>query len=259
MLIGDSEQYLKVAFDTEAELEQFVQDNYELLFGSASIYVPQQRITTSGGKATIPDAVVVDLESGRWYVVEVELARHGTWEHIAPQVSKQLAAVSNAATQESIVTEALAAVRESEDLKEALSEFGIKEFGLHGRIAEILKSLPTVAIPIDKIPDDLEEWAETSFGGGKALRRVMTAGLLSPGQQLSMEYGPKGKPKQTFYATVREDGLEIDGKVYSPSYAATYCMRKIGSSRKTANGWVHWRTEDGKFINELFKMATPEE
>lgn len=303
MLIGESDQYLKVAFDTEAELEQFVQDNYELLFGSASIYVPQRRITTSGGKTTIPDAVVVDLESARWYVVEVELARHGTWEHIAPQVSKQLAAVSNTATQESIVTEALAAVRESEDLKEALSEFGIEEFGLHGRIAGILKSLPTVAIPIDKIPDDLEEWAgtlrhdvqiqviekyandagrilysvpaeaepkvttggvlkpvpETSFGGGKALRRVMVAGLLSPGQQLSMEYGPKGKPKQTFYATVREDGLEIDGKVYSPSYAATYCMRKIGSSRKTANGWMHWRTEDGRFINELFKLVTPEE
>lgn len=303
MLVGDREQYLRIAFENEAELERFVQENYELLFGSASIYVPQRRISTAGGKATVPDAVVIDLENSRWYVVEVELAKHGTWEHIAPQVSKQLAAVSNPATQESIVTTALDAVRASENLREALSEFGIEEFSLHGAIAEILKQLPTVAIPIDEVPDDLQEWAdtlrhvvqiqaiekyvndegrvlfsvpaevtprlstaqglvsvpETSFGGGKALKRVMDKGLLVPGQKLHMIYGPRGQDKQTFHAVVREDGLEIDGRVFSPSYAAFYCMRKAGSDRKSANGWMHWRTEDGSLINELYRRAAETE
>jgi hypothetical protein len=70
-----------------------------------------------------------------------------------------------------------------------------------------------------------------------------------------MEYGPRGKPKTRFSATVREDGLEIEGRTYSPSYAVVACMQKAGSDRKTANGWIHWRTEDGVLINDIYKQV----
>ncbi len=300
MLIGENEQYLRVAFDNEAEIEKIVQENYELLFGSTALYIPQTRIQTTGGKGTIPDAVVIDLEHARWFMVEVELSHHGTWDHIAPQVSKQLAAVNNEATRERILKQALDIVSTSDEIKEALVELGIGEIDIHGRISDILKDLPIVAIPIDEVAIDLEGWArtlkhnvriwkiekyveydsgnilysipdenpptidtseeiesipETQFQGGKLLKLVLDAGLLEPGQRLWMDYGPRGKEKTKFEAIVREDGFEVGGRVYSPSYAAVACIQKAGSQRKHANGWRHWRTESGTVISELYQKA----
>jgi hypothetical protein len=93
MLVGPKYRFTKVAFENEAEIEKVVNDNSELLFGAYSIFLPKAKITTIGGKGTIPDGIVIDLESKEWYVVEAERASHGTWEHIAPQVSKQLTGV----------------------------------------------------------------------------------------------------------------------------------------------------------------------
>jgi hypothetical protein len=74
------------------------------------------------------------------------------------------------------------------------------------------------------------------------------------GETLTMEYGPLGQKKQKFSSVVREDGLEVDGKVYSPSYAAVACIQKTGSERRTANGWMMWRNTQGKLINDLYKQ-----
>jgi hypothetical protein len=51
-------------------------------------------------------------------------------------------------------------------------------------------------------------------------------------QAIFLEYGPRGKPKQTFEGTIKKEGIGVDGKVYSPSYAAVYCIQKAGSPRK---------------------------
>jgi hypothetical protein len=95
MLINDSQQLVKTSFDGEAEIESVVQKYAEQLFGSSIIYLPQTRISTLGGKNTIPDAIVIDIQSEEWFIVEAERAVHGTWEHIAPQVSRQLASAWN--------------------------------------------------------------------------------------------------------------------------------------------------------------------
>jgi len=301
MLIGQSQKFLRIAFDDEAEIEKVVADNNELLFGASTVFLQQQRINTVGGKATLPDAIVIDLENNQWYIVEVERAAHGTWEHIAPQVSKQLAAIANEDTRDLLLKLALEEVSSNETLKEALKELGIEEISVHGRIDDILKKRPIVAIPIDEIPPDLTDWtatlkhqvkiwlvekySETSTGqvlysmpdefapsldtgdeagpvsatrssGGIAFRKVLRAGLLEIGQELWMEYGPRGQAKKKYTSLVREDGLEVDGKVYSPSYAVVACMKKAGSDRSTANGWTQWKTDEGIVIDELYKKLS---
>ena len=288
MLVGDDVQYVKASFNDEAEIEQVVQDHAELLFGSVSIYLPKRKITTIGGAGSIPDGFVIDLENDQWYVVEVERGAHGTWTHIAPQVSKQLAAVAHEKTREQILTLALEQIEESPRLRGMLREIGLRDIAVHGRIQAILKELPTIAIPIDEVPADLLEWAETlrnevriweiqkfiredtdellyllpedatptvittglgeapasTRRGGNLFQRVLQGSLLEIGETLYMEYGPRGEKKQKFEARVQPDGLEVDGKTFSPSYAAVHCIRKAGSDRRTANGWIIWRKLD---------------
>ncbi len=70
-------------------------NNYVLLFGNYSIYLSQKKIKTSEGFASIPDAVVLNFKERVWYIVEVELANHGVWSHIVPQVTKQIVAIEN--------------------------------------------------------------------------------------------------------------------------------------------------------------------
>lgn len=299
MLVGKNEQYLKVAFDSEAEIEAVVAENADLLFGPNSVYLPQKRISTAGGAGTIPDAVVVDLGARQWYIVEVERESHGTWRHIAPQVSKQLAAARRSEMRKELVVSSLRQIQDSDALMESVEELGVSHINLHALVEEILEKPPLVVIPIDGVPDDLKAWAatlknevliweiekylqpetnkilyslpkepsratgqspadmsqtsETTSGGGTLFRQLLEAGILVPGQRLLMKYGPRGQPRKDYEATVAEDGLDIDGRVYSPSYAAVACMKKAGSDRRTANGWLRWRTEDGRLLNDIWQ------
>jgi hypothetical protein len=303
MLVGSGSQYVRASFENEAEIEQVVHDYAELLFGSASIYLPKTRITTIAGKGTIPDGCVIDLEGEEWYLVEAERASHGTWEHIAPQVSKQLTALSHPDSLSRILQLALQEIEESARLRDLLKELGLKELSVHGQIQRILAKPPTIAIPIDEVPPDLLEWAATlktsvriwkiekylreedggvlymlpedatptidttsqqgsdspyRGRGGNLYARVLKAGLLRIGETLHLEYGPRGGKKGHFEATVRPDGLEVDGTVFSPSYAAVHCMRKAGSQRQTANGWVMWRRQDGSLMDDLVSRLPAE-
>lgn len=161
MLVGKSAQYVRASFENEAEIERVVQDYAELLFGSASIYLPKKQITTVGGKATIPDGYVIDLEGEEWYLVEAERGSHGTWEHIAPQVSKQFTAATQTGSLLAILKLALKEVADSSRLQGLLKELGLRELDVPGEIQRILSKSPIIAIPIDEVPRDLLDWART--------------------------------------------------------------------------------------------------
>lgn len=300
MLINDLQQFVKTSFDNEAEIERVVQKYAEQLFGSSIIYLPQARISTLGGKSTVPDAIVIDVETEEWFIVEAERAIHGTWEHIAPQVSRQLAAVGSARTRELILQIALKLVAQSRPLRELFLDLDIGELEIHGRIQSILQKVPTIAIPIDGVPKDLKEWAQTlrntvkiwviekyapvgnsgqvlysipdenlptittgsprgagsptmTTTGSQPFQELLNAFPSLEGQHVFLRYGPRGRPKQTFQGTIRKEGIEVDNKVFSPSYAAVHCIQQAGSPRKTANGWIMWKTKDGRYLNDLYQ------
>ena len=289
----DNKNYKRVEFDSESEIEKVVFDNSELLFGSYSMVLPKQKINTLGGYGTIPDGIVINFESNEWYLVEVEKSSHGTWEHIAPQVSKQLTSLSNSDNLDKILNLALNNIKNNKELKDNLKELEIDEISVHGKIGSILKKRPLIAIPIDYTPKDLLEWANTlknevmiweikkyTSDTGELLysipddfeptietspksprvfqsrinfRDLVKNGIIKTGDELYIEYGPRGMPKNKYMGIAREDGIEIDGKIYSPSYAAVECMQKAGSTQQTANGWVMWRNSEGVLINDLAK------
>jgi hypothetical protein len=300
MLINDSEQFIRVAFDNEAEIEGVVQRYAEQFFGSSIVYLSQARITTVGGRGTVPDAIVIDIESEEWYIVEAERAIHGTWEHIAPQVSRQLAAVSSPETRDVVLHLALSSIRGDSVLRSMIREVGVEDLEIHGRLQRILRKPPTIAIPIDAIPKDLKEWVQTlrnpvkiwliekfisvghparilysipdenlptlstepdsdmggapvRSGGAQIYQELLDLVPDIIGSEVTLEYGPRGRERRSFRGIIRADGVEVDGKVYSPSYAAVACMKEAGSTRHTANGWVMWRTPAGETLSELYR------
>jgi hypothetical protein len=305
MLINDSEQFIRVAFDNEAEIERVVQRFSEQLFGSSIIYLPQTRIMTGGGRGTVPDAIVIDVESEEWYLVEAERAVHGTWEHIAPQVSRQLAAVSSSETRELLLQLALNVVRQESGLRTMLREIGVEELEVHGRIQRVLRKTPTIAIPIDGIPKDLVDWVQTlrnpvkiwliekfvsvsqpdrvlysipdeniptltteptaemggpsiRSGGGQIYQELLELAPDLVDSEVTLEYGPRGRERRIFRGIMRRDGVEVDGRIYSASYAAVACMKQAGSTRHTANGWVMWRTMAGETLSEVYRRRLAE-
>jgi len=83
-----------------------------------------------------------------------------------------------------------------------------------------------------------------------ALYEIVKAGLLNVGDVVHFDYGPKGKSKTHFEGKICSDGIEVDGIVSSASVSALRCIQQISPSRTTTNGWVTWKTADGKFLEE---------
>ena len=231
--------------------------------------------------------------------MEAERAIHGTWEHIAPQVSRHLAAVASPQTTEILIRLSLERLRSSADVRDMFRDVGISELEAHGRLQRILRKPPTIAIPIDAVASDLTEWVRTLRNDVKiwliekyvstsdpnrilyslpdenfptlstfddvsgAVREIRSTGsqpfqeLVAGmpglvGRKLILDYGRRGSERRTFEGVLRPDGVEVDGNRFSPSYAAVQCIQKAGSNRKTANGSLMWRTEEGDSLADLY-------
>jgi hypothetical protein len=161
LLTKDNVTYLKVAFSSEEEIEGVILDNIGLPFGDYSCLLPKAKLLTLGGKGSVPDGVLINFQTKEWFIIEVERGVHRTREHIAPQVSKQLTALANDDSREKLIAQALVEVRQRKELRELLLEIGIEDITIHGELQSILFKPPVLALPVDEIPDDLEEWANT--------------------------------------------------------------------------------------------------
>jgi hypothetical protein len=285
--------YSKMEFSDENEIEEVVLHNFKLLFGDYSILLDKSLITTNSGKGTVPDGIIINFQENVWYILEVERGIHGTWDHIAPQISKQITAMENIDTKNKIAENCIKKINKTASLKDLLNEIDIEEINIHGTINKILQQPPKVALPIDFIPNDLKDWTKTlkvevivwlvekykDISGnilfsipekeietdlennnanneikikGDLLTQVIDNNLLSIGEELFFEYGPKGQKKTSFTGIVQKNGIEVDGEISSVSVSSLRCIQKVSPTRTTSNGWVVWKTKDGKLINELY-------
>ncbi len=161
MLIINNTQFIEAEFDSEEELEDVVIENYEQIFGPNSIFLPKKLIKTSDGSGTIPDGFAIDLESRIWYLMEAELAKHSVWSHIAPQVSKQVIAAAQPESRKQIIELAIEQFEAEENTQEKFRDLSIKDIHVRAVLNEILEKDPIIAIPIDKISEDLKQWTDT--------------------------------------------------------------------------------------------------
>jgi len=161
MIILGEKKFIEAEFENEQEIEDVVIQNTEYFFGSSSIFIPKKLIKTKDGFGTIPDGFAIDLASRSWYVVEVELVQHSVWSHIAPQIAKQMIAVVTPESRQILEEIVIQMFNESEDVKEKFKEGKIKEIDIRKVLGEILSKPPVIGMPINRISQDLREWAAT--------------------------------------------------------------------------------------------------
>lgn len=161
MLIFKDTKFIKAPFDSEAELEQVIVDNYEYLFGPTSFYLPKAKIKTADGIGTIPDGFAIDIGQKKWYLVEAELMHHSVWNHIAPQVTKQLLASQQQITKRTLIDLAVNQYKSDTYTKEKFDDLCIAEINVRQVIGDILETDPIIGVPIDGITNDLKDWART--------------------------------------------------------------------------------------------------
>lgn len=161
MIILEDRKLIEAKFRNEQEIEDLVLANSEHFFGPSSVLIPKAKIKTHDGFGTIPDGFAVDLASCVWYVVEAELAHHSVWTHIAPQVTKQLLAVSRPETRQLLTELLVQMVTDDPTVKEKFEDEGIKEIDIRKVLGDILEGSPIIGMPIDSVSKDLREWAET--------------------------------------------------------------------------------------------------
>jgi hypothetical protein len=299
MIIIEDQKFIETKFSDEQEIEDLVIKYFEHFFGPSSIFIPKAKIETYDGFATIPDGFAIDLDTRVWFLVEAELGHHSLWNHIVPQITKQLTSISRPETVQLISEIVVQMIGDDPSIQDKFIDEGINTIDIRRVLTEIFENSPVVAIPIDSISRDLEQWARTlkndvrlwivkkysEFGNSKniafeipeefsptleisetqteskigitvynvSILDLLNNRLLNAGQELKMVYGPIGKNKKTFTATLNNDGsLTVDGNNFSsPSYAALYCIKAAGSNRDTVNGWTKWKTDTGEFLSEI--------
>lgn len=161
MLIFKDTKFIKSPFNDEAELEQVIIDNYEYLFGPTSFYLPKKKIKTADGIGTIPDGFAIDIGQRKWYLVEAELVHHSVWNHIAPQVTKQLLASQQQITRRTLVDLSVKQYQEDNYTKEKFDDLNIHAINVRQVIGDILETEPIIGVPIDGVTNDLKDWART--------------------------------------------------------------------------------------------------
>ena len=161
MLVFQDSKFIKSPFNSEAELENVIIQNYEYLFGPNSYYLPKAKIKTADGGGTIPDGFVIDIAERKWYLVEAELIHHSVWNHIAPQITKQILASQQAITKRTIVDLSVEQYKKNYSTKEKFDELNIAEINVRQVIGDILDTEPIIGVPIDGVTNDLRDWART--------------------------------------------------------------------------------------------------
>lgn len=158
MILG-KRRFVLAPFSSEAEIELAVFDNAELIFGPTAIYLPKAKFTTAEGVGTIPDGFAIDPEAGKWFIVEAELSSHRVWDHIAPQVTKQVLGSTQPETLRRIQEIAIEVVKTDPEARTIFADLGIDAVDIRRKLAEILTSRPIIGIPIDSVSPDLRDWA----------------------------------------------------------------------------------------------------
>lgn len=172
VVITNNGQYRLYKYASEKELEEFVVDHAQILFGKDTVYFDtKKKISSKAGTSAIPDGYLIDTERNKLHIIEVELSSHDIVGHIMNQVFRFEMAMGNEASRK----ELLACL--SKDMNRKKLDFGKirPDFGvfiiidsISDKLGEVVKSLSAKGIEVTAIP------FETYIGPDKSILHKFT-------------------------------------------------------------------------------------
>jgi len=143
ILLKDGVKYGPYSYTSEEELADMVVEHYREIFGKNSLYFGPQTLKTRTGEAR-SDGLVVSLDEDKWYILEVELAKHPLSEHIIPQITKFSIAYDETETRKKIIGTLYTAIKQTQKIED-----------LHKILTDLIETQPTIAIIIDQKTPEL--------------------------------------------------------------------------------------------------------
>lgn len=153
VLVKDGVRYSLHDYVSEEELAQMVIEHYKDIFGVDSLFFAPQTMKTQTRIEARNDGVILALNQNRWYILEVELAKHPLHKHIIPQITEFSIAYEETSTRKKIVNTLYTAIRQ-DAFKAAAVQTQIED--LHKSLTDQIDAQPTIAIVIDQKTSELD-------------------------------------------------------------------------------------------------------
>jgi predicted transport protein len=156
----DGVKYLPYQYKDENQLEMLVKKHAHLIFGENSLFFERQKLKSVSDLTAIPDGFVLDLALRKWYIVEVELAKHPLYEHIVTQITKFKSTIQNPSIRQKLVNVFYDKIKEDPLLKSKIESSGIKK-EQHKFLTDLISNEPEIIIIIDERTEDLADVCNT--------------------------------------------------------------------------------------------------
>ncbi len=164
IILIDGVKYRHLTPESEATLENQIEENHKHIFGEDSIYFPKKKIKSKAGIGTIPDAyIIIPGKKLKWCILEVELASHSVYDHVFPQLTKFRRAIDNGGSRKKIRDFFYETIT-ADPVLDAQFRKEIGSGEIHKSISDMVDEKPLIIVAIDEKTDELEE-ALLGFGG----------------------------------------------------------------------------------------------
>lgn len=167
IMIG-GKKFAEVHYNLEEDFENDIFKQPQMFFGHKSILIPEKKkVGTKSLGGAIPDGYLIDLaDSGspEFYIIEVELAKHGFFEHIFPQVTKYFAFFKSNDKRRELVEKIYTTILADPGLKQSFErEIGTKE--IHKFLSDIVEESQNILLIIDgekeEVPETMATYTDT--------------------------------------------------------------------------------------------------
>ncbi len=235
MLIYGKSKFVKSPFTSEDGLKKMVIENIDYFFGPSSFCLSKELISKNDGFEMFTDGFAVDIASRKWFIVNTALAEHSIWNHIVPQVVKQLVAADQSTTKQLIIELIIQQLREDKNIMKKFNDegYGNEDEGvflneIREVLGEIFAKSPIVGMPIDSISNDLMDWAGTLKSNVKLCIIEKYAEIGNP-ENIIYEIPEENHPE----SNTEESGNEHSGNTEGSATAADKIIsREIYTTKK---------------------------
>jgi len=169
--------FQEYTYNKEDELEKDIVLNSKLFFGENTIFIEaKKKIETKSFGGSIPDGILFDFsdkENPEFYLVEIELFKHGFYDHIFPQITKFFAFFKNSKNQAKLAEKIYEIINSSPELKKEFKKYlGEKE--IYKLLKDTIENSHKILLMLDKDKQELPEITETyADTWGKMVRTII--------------------------------------------------------------------------------------